>query len=180
MYLHKITPVWTVQGWPSRLQWLLGKRWPSFCPRWKTHKLRSATGAWSFWSKPRKSQLSMPIELSLYLVFMFIFCWHLFILKSCYDSVSAFCKPVNSYIDWLVKNMHIFSMFCDLKQMNDLFWNGYLAQVSDSKYTLENSASITRTDADAENRLSWKRFNVHILNIRKFMVCVFNEAVIQT
>ena len=40
------------------------------------------------------SQLSMPIELSLYLVFMFIFCWHLFILKSCYDSVSAFCKPI--------------------------------------------------------------------------------------
>ena len=141
--------------------------WPSSCPRWKTHKLRSATGAWSFWSKPRKSQLSMPIELSLYLVFMFIFCWHLFILKSCYDSVSAFCKPWISYIDWLVKKSIFFQ--CCVKEMDDLFWNGYLAQVSDSKYTLENSASITRTDADAENRLSWKRLNVHILNIRIFV-----------
>ena len=69
---------------------------------------------------------------------------------------------------------------CCVKEMNDLFWNGYLAQVSDRRYTLENSASITRTDADAENRLSWKRLNVHILNIRKFMMWVFNESVIET
>ena len=69
---------------------------------------------------------------------MFFLRWHLFVLKFCYHVLCILCEPTEN----------VSKTFC--KKIN------YLELVSESKSTLENSASMIKADAEAAKKLSWR------------------------
>ena len=70
---------------------------------------------------------------------MFLLRWCLFILKSYYDVLCILCEPLKNITNTVNETL--------CKKIN------YLALVSESKKTLENSARMIRADAEAGKRL---------------------------
>ena len=84
------------------------------------------------------AQLSTPCCFR-HLFVVFFLTWCLFILKSFYDFLCVLCEPLENITNTVNERL--------CKKIN------YLALVSESKKTLENSARMIRADAEAGKRL---------------------------
>ena len=119
-----------------------------------------------FWPTLRLNFPSLVRRCSLHHLFVVLFLRRcLFILKSFYDILCILCEPgQNMYQDLLTGAQYVslgvnLSKICIMYHCNG--WSTlqenfkYLELVSESKKTLENSARMIRTDANAGKRPTW-------------------------